>query len=237
MHMTAATSGSTAWAFGVASLLAFNAGLVDTLGFIALFSLFTAHVTGNFVVIGATIAEHHAGVLGKLLALPTFVLAVAATHLYVRRCEARSAPAARPVIAAQLGFLALFLAAGLAAAPMSDADAPLVVLTGLLGVTAMAIQNAAGRSLYSALAPTTVMTGNVTQIVVDLVDLARRPPGFDKARAAEAGQRLRKMAPAVLAFAAGAVAAAFGYLHYGFWCLLLPIALTALLLLRPLALR
>jgi len=230
-----ADPGTSAWPVAAATLLAFNAGLVDTLGFIALFSLFTAHVTGNFVVIGATIAEHHGGVLGKLLALPTFILAVAATHLYVRRCERLGAKAARPVIASQLAFLALFLAAGLAAAPLTDADAPLAVLTGLLGVTAMAIQNAAGRSLFSHLAPTTVMTGNVTQIVVDLVDLGRRPPGFDQTRAAEAGGRLRKMAPAVLAFAAGAVAAAFGYLLAGFWCLLLPMATTAVLLLRPFA--
>lgn len=59
-------------------LLSFVAGFVDTVGFVALFGLFTVHVTGNFVLIGAAAAESgHASVLGKLLALPVFVLTVA----------------------------------------------------------------------------------------------------------------------------------------------------------------
>jgi uncharacterized membrane protein YoaK (UPF0700 family) len=38
------------------SVLAAIAGYVDMLSFVALFGLFTAHVTGNFVLIGAEAA-------------------------------------------------------------------------------------------------------------------------------------------------------------------------------------
>src|SRR5689334_8131754 len=36
-------------------LLSFNGGFVDTAGFIGLQGLFTAHVTGNFVTLGASL--------------------------------------------------------------------------------------------------------------------------------------------------------------------------------------
>ncbi len=58
-------------------VLSFLAGYVDTVGFIALFGLFTAHVTGNFVLIGSELANHSHGILIKLLAFPAFILAVA----------------------------------------------------------------------------------------------------------------------------------------------------------------
>jgi uncharacterized membrane protein YoaK (UPF0700 family) len=210
------------------ALLAFTAGFVDTTGFIALFGLFTAHVTGNFVLIGAAIAGSHAGILGKLLALPVFVLVVAATRWFILGCETRGSDATRPVLAAQIVFLALFLAAGVAAPPFQSADAPLTILAGMLGVIAMAIQNAASRTVFASLAPTTVMTGNVTQIVIDLVDMAAARGSSDQARG-----RLRKMLPAVIAFATGALAGALGYVLSEFWCLLAPIAAIVVLLAAP----
>jgi len=74
--------------------LAFVAGYVDTVGFVALFGLFTAHVTGNFVLIGAALAQSTGNVLLKLLVFPAFVLAVGITRFVVvwmdlanRRCD------------------------------------------------------------------------------------------------------------------------------------------------------
>src|ERR1700760_2356378 len=62
-------------------LLSLNAGYVDTAGFIALQGLFSAHVTGNFVTLGASLAHGTSGAIAKLLALPIFCAVVLAARL------------------------------------------------------------------------------------------------------------------------------------------------------------
>lgn len=57
-------------------LMSLNGGFVDTAGFLALHGLFTAHVTGNFVTIGAALVHGTSGALTKLLALPVFCVVV-----------------------------------------------------------------------------------------------------------------------------------------------------------------
>ncbi len=200
----------------IAALLALTAGFVDTVGFIALFGLFTAHVTGNFVLIGASLVGGHEGIVGKLLALPVFVLAVAATRWFILARERRARDATMPVLTGQLVFLALFLGLGLWLAPFADGDAPATIATGMCAVVAMAIQNAASRTIFASLAPTTVMTGNVTQVVIDLVDIAAGSQAGVRAR-------LRKMAPPVLTFAAGALAGALLYSLVGYHAVIVPI--------------
>jgi uncharacterized membrane protein YoaK (UPF0700 family) len=203
----------------ISTLMAFLAGFVDTCGFIALFGLFTAHVTGNFVLIGAGLAENRPGIYAKLLAFPIFVLAVAMTRLFLLRCERRQRDATRSILISQMVFLLLFLIAGVLTSPIRDADAPFVIVVGMFGVTAMAIQNAASRTIFAGHAPTTVMTGNVTQMVMDLVDLG---VGFDANSAAIS--RLRKMVPPVFGFAVGAIASGLGFAWLGFWSLVCPLA-------------
>src|SRR6266478_2493539 len=46
-------------------------GYVDTCLFVALFGLFTAQVTGNFVLIGAELVHHGVGIASKLLSAGT----------------------------------------------------------------------------------------------------------------------------------------------------------------------
>ena len=62
------------------TLLSLNAGYVDTAGFPALQGLFTAHVTGNFVTLGASLALGTSGAVAKVLALPVFCVVVIATQ-------------------------------------------------------------------------------------------------------------------------------------------------------------
>ncbi|MGO4327692.1 YoaK family protein [Cupriavidus sp. 2TAF22] len=209
-------------------LLSFVAGYVDVVGFTALFGLFTAHVTGNFIMIGVELTGHSNGLMTKLLALPTFVVAVGATRLLERWLQGRQQPVVTVLIALECAFLLLFMGAGLEA-PHAGADAALGTVAGLLAVTAMGIQNALSRTALADLGPTTIMTGNTTQIVIDMVDLAAATPEQKKAILA----RLRKMVPALAGFAAGAVLGALAFTAVSFWCVLLPVALLATLCCQP----
>ncbi len=200
------------------TLLAFTAGAVDTLGFVALFGLFTAHVTGNLVLLGAALVnDTGGGVVSKLLALPVFILVVVLARLFLLSCRRRKRPATRPLLGTQILLLAGFMVAGALLAPFAE-DAALTVAVGMLGVAAMTLQNVAARTVFSNHVPTTVMTGNVTQTVIDLVDLAQGEAS-EEVRA-----RLRKFLPAVLVFAVGGLVGALGYVVAGYWALLAPLA-------------
>jgi len=201
--------------------LAFVAGYVDTVGFVALFGLFTAHVTGNFVLIGAALAQSTGNVLLKLLVFPAFVLAVGITRFVVVWMDQRGQQALRPLLFGQLLLLIGFGCFGWAASPVIHSNAPLVLWTGVLGGAAMGVQNAAVRLVLSSVAPTTVMTGNVTQLVIDCVDLALGV-GNSKVR-----RRAIKFFWSIAAFAIGAVAGGFGTIAINFASLIIPVTVIA----------
>lgn len=209
----------------LAAALSFVAGFVDTLGFVALFGLFTAHVTGNFVLIGATLAQSGDGVVLKLLAFPAFVGAVVLARAIVLARQRRQRAGLRPLLLLQALLLAASALCGIAAAPIVSDMAPLAVWAGVIAAAAMGVQNAAARLVLPALAPTTVMTGNVTQLVIDTTDLLRG------AGDAPLRRRAGRLVAPVLCFALGAIAGAYGWLHLGFGALVLPIGL--LLALTP----
>src|SRR6202047_2150966 len=89
-------------------LLSLNAGFVDTAGFLALQGLFTAHVTGNFVTLGASLVFGTSGVVAKLMALPVFCVVVIATRLTSSALLRTRLPA----LAFILGLKVLLLVAG-----------------------------------------------------------------------------------------------------------------------------
>lgn len=206
--------------------LGFTAGYVDTLGFVALFGLFTAHVTGNFVLIGSELARPSHGVLIKFLAFPAFVAGIALTRAIVRIQEPRGKSPLRQLYCLQMALLAGFMLAGLAALPLNDSRSMAALIAGMFGAAGMGVQNAASRLVLSKITPTTVMTGNVTQLVIDLLDLTCPTP--DPA----VGDRIVKFLWPILAFATGAIGGAFGYVNLSFWALLLPIGLLAALMLN-----
>lgn len=208
--------------------LAFTAGFVDAAAFIALTGLFTAHVTGNFVLIGAELVSTSTGVLAKLLALPMFILAVAVTRLIALALERRGSPPLRPLLALEATVLIAFAIAGVAMSPLGSPDGAKAIGVGMLGVAAMGIQNGIGRLVIGHLAATTVMTVNVTQAVIDVTD---RLCGAKLDE--QVSSRLRRTLSAVAVFAAGALAGAFGIAALSFWCVLVPAFVLIGLLMVP----
>lgn len=216
-------------AFGIA--LALIAGYVDTLGFVALFGLFMAHVTGNFVLIGSELAQPTHGVLIKFLAFPAFVLAVVAARLIVVKAQHTGRDARRQLLATQGVLLVAFMAAGWLALPIDDSRAPWVLAAGVLGACAMGIQNAASRLVWSNLAPSTVMTGNVTQLVIDLADLVAELVAVKQAGdGADLRNQVHKFLWPVLAFGVGAIGGAYAFRSFSFLALVLPIGLIGVLI-------
>lgn len=208
--------------------MGFLAGYVDTLGFIALFGLFTAHVTGNFVLIAVAAADPAQTPSAlKLLAFPAFILGVAVARLLVANCERLARPAVGPVYLLQLALLLGFMACGMLAEPVGRNVGALAMAAGLLGAAAMGAHSAASKLLLTHLAPTSMMTGNVTQLVIDLVDCLRG------AVDATVRARCAKFFWTVLAFALGCGLAAFAYRAFGFVALVVPVAILCLHLWLP----
>jgi len=200
----------------IAALLSFNGGFVDTAGFLGMAGLFTAHVTGNFVTLGAALVLGSHGIIGKILALPEFILVVALARLAGTALRARRLPVLRVFMVTEIALLLAFFALAVAYGPFPDADSAAALLTGCAGIAAMALQNAFQRVHLSSLPPTTLMTGNTTQATIDAVDLIMGPGA---AKAAETRARFARVALSIFWFALGCAASATLYWLVGFWCL------------------
>lgn len=194
-----------------------TAGYADTGGFLALKGLFTSHVTGNFVTLGAALVFGSSGALAKTLALPMFCLAVLLCRLFAFRLKAAGRPVLRSLLKLQLQLLLFLVVAGLAAwrGPFEDPDRGWALLVGMTLVAAMAMQNAAHRAHLSHTPPSTVMTGTTTQIMLDLAEILH---GMRPEAAAVTWARLERLTLSVAVFAAGCGLAALIYTHLGTWC-------------------
>jgi uncharacterized membrane protein YoaK (UPF0700 family) len=96
-HDAATPSRSQRW---LPTLLSVIAGMVDLIGFLSL-GIFTAHITGNIVVIGALIVRHNRVNPAQILAIPVFILAVAAIWLIAKASGRRGTGSMRLLLLIQ----------------------------------------------------------------------------------------------------------------------------------------
>ncbi|MFA6246954.1 MAG: YoaK family protein [Mucilaginibacter sp.] len=149
-------------------LLSFVAGFCDTLTFVAAGELFSAHVTGNFIVFAYDIIkgpDSHAW--QKLLTFPVFVLsAMAGQKIASKSTNIYLLLNLQAAVLFFCGIFTFFI-------PMpADFLSWQVQFVAFLVVVAMAFQNTFGK-IYNktTYGLTTVMTGNVTQAAIDLMKL------------------------------------------------------------------
>jgi uncharacterized membrane protein YoaK (UPF0700 family) len=204
-------------------LLSLNAGFVDTAGFLALQGLFTAHVTGNFVTLGASLVLGTSGALAKLLALPMFCIVVIGARWLGTLMSNRSTHPFTPLLILKVVLLTLGAALAIHFGPFHDGDAWQAIVTGMVLVAAMAIQNAVHRVHLTSAPPSTLMTGTTTQVMLDIADTIYPRQGTQPQTA-----RLIQMSINVVVFALGCAAAALLYARYGVWCFVVPPAVALL---------
>jgi uncharacterized membrane protein YoaK (UPF0700 family) len=183
--------------------LSLIAGMVDVTSFVLLKGLFTAHITGNVVVLAADVAAHRPVRLLTVLAVVVFIAVTAALAAAVD--GSRRAPYQWAGVFLWLQFA--FLGATAATATVLDstgrhgASGQAVVAT--LAVAAMACQNALLHLTFGRAPSTAVMTGNIVASTVALVGLAAgRLRHADRTADRTAWLALR---PLLLGFIAGCV--------------------------------
>jgi len=208
------------------AILSTTAGAVDVIGFLALGGLFTAHITGNVVIVAAHYVTGGFSQIGPLLAVPVFMVVMGLVTLASSAIARAGSYPLRPLLLLQTALLAGFLLLGVGFGRFPDADSSMAVLAGMLGVAAMATQNVLGKLALKGAPSTAVMTTNITQLTVDLAALARSRG--DAEELAKARRRARMTFPCIVGFIGGCAAGAALEVKFGFWALTLPVVLSAL---------
>jgi uncharacterized membrane protein YoaK (UPF0700 family) len=209
------------------SVLSVVAGSTDIISFLGLGGLFTAHITGNLAILAAHVASSSTVEVAQILSVPVFIVAVGLTRLLAVGLESIGLATLRPLLLLQFLLLAGFFLLSVAAGPHIDTTATNAILAGMIGVSAMAVQNALVQISLAGSPPTAVMTGNVTRFTMDVAEvlLGRDPDAVARART-----RAKRAAQAIVGFAAGCGLGALCEVTMGLRSLALPAGLALLAL-------
>ena len=210
-------------------LLSVTAGSADVIGFLGLRGLFIAHITGNLVILAAHIAANDEAPLANIISFPVFIVALAVTRLLAAGLERMHVTSLRPLLLLQFLLLAGFLALCVGGGSRPDLNAANATVAGMLGVSAMAVQNAVVQISFKESPSTCVMTTNTTRFVIDLGEVL-----FGRSRndVVKAGERAKRSGLAIAGFVVGCGLGAGCQAIIGLWSLALPtgLALVALVI-------
>jgi uncharacterized membrane protein YoaK (UPF0700 family) len=207
------------------AVLSVIAGSVDAIGFLGFDGLFTAQVTGNLVVLVAHLAAGRDAPAATILAVPVFVTALGLTRLLAGALESAGFASLRPLLLLQLLLISGFFVLCASAGARMDPDATNAIAAGMLGVSAMAVQNALVQISLQGAPSTAVMTTNITRLMMDIVEMTLERSPADVATARD---RVMRTWPAILGFAVGCGLGATCETAFGLRSLILPAGLALL---------
>jgi uncharacterized membrane protein YoaK (UPF0700 family) len=213
-------------------LLSVTAGSVDVIGFLGLGGLFLAHITGNLVILAAHIIADDEAPLAHLISVPVFIVVLAVTRLMSAGLERLHVTSLRPLLLLEFLLLAGLLALSVGGGSWLHLNAANATLAGMLGVSAMAVQNALVQIALKELPSTTVMTTNMTLFVIDLGEVLLGRSGSDGVKARE---RAKRTGLAIVGFIVGGSLGAWWQAVIGLWSLTLPAGFVLLALAIALA--
>jgi uncharacterized membrane protein YoaK (UPF0700 family) len=203
------------------TLLSVIAGTVDLTGFLNLGNLFTAHITGNLVVVAALIVRGGRINPAQVLAIPAFILAVATTWFLAKVSGRRGPSLARLLLLIQFLLLAGVLIVSVITKPSTSPHGLMDGIAAMIAVSAMACQFALLRLALPVAPSTAVMSGNLTNTVLSLLDSR----SLTQPLMAGDVERLRGSLHLLIGFFGGCVVAAVAVSLLGDWAWSLPVAL------------
>jgi uncharacterized membrane protein YoaK (UPF0700 family) len=203
-------------------VLALIAGMSDVIGFLT-FKIFTAHITGNLVVIAVLLVRGGPPNLAQVLTVPIFIVAVAALWAIARTSRIQGRPLARVYLLLQFLLFICVLIISVRYNPAANLHGVAAIVTPLLAVSAISCQFALLRITIPGAPSTAAMTGNTTNVILSFLDsISRGEPLAKEARA-----RFKRTVAALAGFFVGCLAGAFAYSWLGDWAWSFPLVVAA----------
>lgn len=210
----------------LASVLSAVAGAVDVIGFVSL-KLFTAHITGNLVVIAALLVSGGPPNVDQIIAVPVFIVAVAVVWVIARVFDQPGNSLVRVLLLVHLLLLTCVLIYSVINHPDANPRGSGADVAAMIAVSAMACQFALLWLAVPGAPSTAVMTFNITKTILSLLDSLAQSERGQGAR-----EQLKRSLELVLPFVAGCLvgAAAVSLLRDWAWSVPVLLAGAALLL-------
>jgi uncharacterized membrane protein YoaK (UPF0700 family) len=205
------------------AILSLTAGSLDVITYLGLGGLFTAHITGNLVILAAHVAGGGATQLAAMLSVPVFMLMLGLTRILAGVLERIGYDSLRPLLLLQFLFLAAFLSLVVVDGFKIGVATAVATAGGMLGVSAMAVQNVLVQVSLKGAPGTAVMTTNIARFTMDVGTLVL---GANRDTMTDALDRANRTWPSIVGFTVGCALGAVCENRFNLRSLALPTVLS-----------